>query len=78
MAEVGGAWPEHCSTENAPKSQLFPEFVNSTNFFTVGTVPHPYTINSLYYTRDNLDVSIGHSYSPTSRCGHGCDERAWL
>jgi hypothetical protein len=32
--------------------------VNSTKFFTVGTVPHPYTINSLHYTRDNLDVSF--------------------
>jgi hypothetical protein len=47
-----------CSTKNAPKLQLFPEFVNSTKFFTVGTVPHPYTINSLHYTRDNLDVSF--------------------
>jgi hypothetical protein len=47
-----------CSTKNAPKLQLFPEFVNTTTFFTIGTVPHPYTINSLHYTRDNLDVSF--------------------
>ncbi|KAJ4335327.1 hypothetical protein N0V95_008939 [Ascochyta clinopodiicola] len=47
-----------CSSKNAPKLQLFPEFVNTTKFFTIGTVPHPYTINSLHYTRDNLDVSF--------------------
>lgn len=47
-----------CSTKNAPKLQLFPEFVNTTKFFTVGTVPHPYTITSLHYTRDTLDVNF--------------------
>lgn len=47
-----------CSSKNAPKLQLFPEYVNTTKFFTIGTVPHPYTINSLHYTRDNLDVSF--------------------
>lgn len=47
-----------CSTKNAPKLQLFPEFVNSTKFFTVGTVPHPYTLSSLHYERDNLDASF--------------------
>ncbi|KAJ4987213.1 hypothetical protein SVAN01_07224 [Stagonosporopsis vannaccii] len=47
-----------CSTKNAPKLHLFPEFVNTTKLFTIGTVPHPYTINSLHYTRDNIDVSF--------------------
>jgi hypothetical protein len=40
------------------KLEEFPEFVNSTKFFTIGTVPHPYTIASLHYTRDMLDSNF--------------------
>jgi hypothetical protein len=47
-----------CSTKNPVKLQLTPELVNTTKLFTIGTVPHPYTINSLHYTRDNLDVNF--------------------
>lgn len=47
-----------CSTKNPMKMQLFPEFVNTTKVFTIGNVPHPYTTNSLHYTRDSLDVSF--------------------
>ena len=47
-----------CSTKTAPQLHLFPEYVNTTKLFTIGTVPHPYTINSLHYTRDNIDVSF--------------------
>lgn len=47
-----------CSTKKPPKIQLVPEFVNTTKLFTVGVVPHPYTINSLHYTRDNLDANF--------------------
>ncbi|KAF1828695.1 hypothetical protein BDW02DRAFT_574652 [Decorospora gaudefroyi] len=44
-----------CDAKKAMKLQQFPEFVNTTKFFTIGTVPHPYTLTSLHYTRDTLD-----------------------
>jgi hypothetical protein len=44
-----------CDANKSMKLQEFPEFVNSTKFFTIGTVPHPYTMTSLHYTRDTLD-----------------------
>lgn len=47
-----------CNPKKPLKLQEFPEFVNSTKFFTIGTVPHPYTITSLHYTRDTLDVNF--------------------
>ncbi|KAH7361235.1 hypothetical protein BKA66DRAFT_471187 [Pyrenochaeta sp. MPI-SDFR-AT-0127] len=47
-----------CDVNKAKKIQQFPEFVNTTKFFTIGTVPHPYTINSLHYTRDTLDSNF--------------------
>jgi hypothetical protein len=47
-----------CSIKHPVKMQLVPEFVNTTKLFTIGTVPHPYTTNSLHYTRDNLDVTF--------------------
>ncbi|KAF2130855.1 hypothetical protein P153DRAFT_395267 [Dothidotthia symphoricarpi CBS 119687] len=47
-----------CDAKKLMKLQMFPEFVNTTKFFTIGTVPHPYTINSLHYTRDTLDANF--------------------
>ncbi|OAL49985.1 hypothetical protein IQ07DRAFT_587661 [Pyrenochaeta sp. DS3sAY3a] len=47
-----------CDPNKPLKLQEFPEFVNTTKFFTIGTVPHPYTINSLHYTRDTLDANF--------------------
>lgn len=47
-----------CDANKAMKLQEFPEFVNTTKFFTIGTVPHPYTITSLHYTRDTLDANF--------------------
>jgi hypothetical protein len=44
-----------CDANKAMKLQQFPEFVNTTKFFTIGTVPHPYTLTSLHYTHDTLD-----------------------
>ncbi|CAE7024423.1 hypothetical protein CFE70_003459 [Pyrenophora teres f. teres 0-1] len=44
-----------CDANKGMKLQVFPEFVNSTKFFSIGTVPHPYTLTSLHYTRDVLD-----------------------
>lgn len=47
-----------CDANKPMKLQSFPEFVNTTKFFTIGTVPHPYTITSLHYTRDILDAAF--------------------
>jgi hypothetical protein len=47
-----------CDANKAMKLQVFPEFVNTTKFFTIGTVPHPYTLTSLHYTRDTLDSNF--------------------
>jgi hypothetical protein len=47
-----------CDPNKMLKLQLTPEFVNSTRSFTIGTVPHPYTLTSLHYTRDTLDANF--------------------
>jgi hypothetical protein len=47
-----------CDANKSMKLQEFPEFVNTTKFFTIGTVPHPYTMTSLHYTRDKLDAGF--------------------
>ncbi|KAH8730467.1 hypothetical protein GQ44DRAFT_768235 [Phaeosphaeriaceae sp. PMI808] len=46
-----------CDANKGMKLQEFPEFVNSTKFFTIGTVPHPYTMTSLHYTRDIIEMT---------------------
>jgi hypothetical protein len=40
------------------KLEQIPEFVNTTKYFTIGTVPHPYTLTSLHYTHDTLDSNF--------------------
>jgi len=47
-----------CHPNKPPKSRESPAFVNTTKSFTIGTVPHPYTITSLHYTRDTLDTNF--------------------
>ncbi|KAF1851887.1 uncharacterized protein K460DRAFT_362656 [Cucurbitaria berberidis CBS 394.84] len=47
-----------CDANKAMKLLESPELVNTTKLFTIGTVPHPYTINSLHYTRDTLDSNF--------------------
>jgi hypothetical protein len=47
-----------CDANKGMKLQQFPEFVNTTKFFTIGTVPHPYTLTSLHYTRDVIDTNF--------------------
>ncbi|CAG5156349.1 uncharacterized protein ALTATR162_LOCUS4147 [Alternaria atra] len=47
-----------CDANKGMKLQQFPEFVNTTKFFTIGTVPHPYTLTSLHYTRDIIDTNF--------------------
>ncbi|KAL5114844.1 hypothetical protein ACEQ8H_007273 [Pleosporales sp. CAS-2024a] len=50
-----------CDANKPMKLHEFPEFVNSTKFFTIGTVPHPYTMTTLHYTRDTIDASFLHT-----------------
>jgi hypothetical protein len=45
-----------CNAKKLMKLQETPEFVNTTKFFTIGTIPHPYTITSLHYQRDEIDT----------------------
>ncbi|KAL6705519.1 hypothetical protein ACN47E_006636 [Coniothyrium glycines] len=47
-----------CDPNKPLKIQLLPEFINSTKSFTLGTVPHPYTLTSLNYERDELDANF--------------------
>ena len=37
---------------------LSSSFKNTATIFQIGTVPHPYTINLLHYTRDTLDENF--------------------
>lgn len=47
-----------CDPKKPLKLRESPELVNATRSFTIGTVPHPYTITSLHYTRDTLDAKF--------------------
>lgn len=47
-----------CDANKPMKLQETPELVNTTKLFTIGTVPHPYTITSLHYTRDVVDTTF--------------------
>lgn len=47
-----------CDPNKPLKMHLQPFYRNATSQFSIGTVPHPYTLNSLHYTRDVLDASF--------------------
>lgn len=47
-----------CDPNKTMKMRLLSSYKNSSGLYTIGTVPHPYTLNSLHYTRDTLDVSF--------------------
>jgi len=47
-----------CDPNKPMKMQLLPAYKNASHLYTIGTVPHPYTLNSLHYTRDTLDTSF--------------------
>ncbi|KAF2873237.1 hypothetical protein BDV95DRAFT_605794 [Massariosphaeria phaeospora] len=47
-----------CDSAKTKKLQLLPSFKTSSSTYTIGTVPHPYTLNSLHYTRDTLDANF--------------------
>ncbi|PVH94338.1 hypothetical protein DM02DRAFT_194222 [Periconia macrospinosa] len=45
---------KYCDPAHPMKMQLQPALVNSTKQYTIGTVPHPYTLTSLHYSRDSI------------------------
>ncbi|OAK98094.1 hypothetical protein IQ06DRAFT_279155 [Phaeosphaeriaceae sp. SRC1lsM3a] len=47
-----------CDASKYKKFMEVPDFVNTTKMFTIGTVPHPYTLTSLHYSRDTIDPSF--------------------
>lgn len=47
-----------CDPSKPMKLELVPRMRNSSQLYTIGTVPHPYTLNSLHYTRDNIDANF--------------------
>jgi hypothetical protein len=47
-----------CDPAKPNKLELLPTMKNSSTLYTIGTVPHPYTLNSLHYTRDSLDANF--------------------
>jgi len=47
-----------CDPNKTMKLQLMPSYKNASTLYSVGTVPHPYTLTSLHYIRDTLDVTF--------------------
>jgi hypothetical protein len=44
-----------CDPAKTMKLALIPSYKNSSSLYTIGTVPHPYTLTSLHYTKDEID-----------------------
>jgi hypothetical protein len=47
-----------CDPANTMKLVLLPSYRNSSSLYSVGTVPHPYTLTSLHYTKDTIDETF--------------------
>lgn len=47
-----------CDPAKTLKLALLPSYRNSSSLYTVGTVPHPYTLTSLHYTKDTIDETF--------------------
>ncbi|KAF2745812.1 hypothetical protein M011DRAFT_469070 [Sporormia fimetaria CBS 119925] len=47
-----------CDPSKPPKLQLLPALKKSPAIYTVGNVPHPYTLVSLHYTKDVIEASF--------------------
>lgn len=47
-----------CDPAHAMKMQIQPALQNSTTEYTIGTVPHPYTLTSLHYSQDSLNAEF--------------------
>ena len=45
-----------CSSSRPAKLQTVSTYENKTSLFTLGTVAHPYTFNSLYHYRETIDT----------------------
>ncbi|KAI9661380.1 MAG: hypothetical protein M1831_003113 [Alyxoria varia] len=45
-----------CSSHRPHKLRTVNTYENKTSLFTIGTVAHPYTFNSLYYYRETVDT----------------------
>lgn len=47
-----------CDSSKPMKLQMLSSMKNSSGIYTIGTVPHPYTLNCLHYTRETLDPAF--------------------
>ncbi|KAF2257251.1 hypothetical protein BU26DRAFT_513957 [Trematosphaeria pertusa] len=47
-----------CNPNKPRKLQLLPSYKDLSGLYSISTVPHPYTLNSLHYTRDTLDANF--------------------
>ncbi|KAF2808879.1 uncharacterized protein BDZ99DRAFT_463731 [Mytilinidion resinicola] len=47
-----------CVSSSRMRMKLLPHFRNDTTLYTIGSVPHPYTLTSLHYTRDKIDKTF--------------------
>jgi hypothetical protein len=47
-----------CDPAKPLKLETIPSLKNVSTLYTVGTVPHPYTLNSLHYMRDSIDANF--------------------
>lgn len=47
-----------CDPNKPLKLEQQAEFANSSKQFSIGTVPHPYTLTTLHYERDDLDAKF--------------------
>jgi hypothetical protein len=45
-----------CDANNPLPFKLVPTFKNSTKQYSIGIVPHPYTLTSLHYMREDVDA----------------------
>ncbi|KAF9738038.1 hypothetical protein PMIN06_008510 [Paraphaeosphaeria minitans] len=47
-----------CDPNKPSPFKLVPGFMNATKQYSIGSVPHPYTIASLHYTREDIDAKF--------------------
>ncbi|OCL01905.1 hypothetical protein AOQ84DRAFT_434656 [Glonium stellatum] len=45
-----------CVSSHPLRIELLPTFRNNTKLYTIGSVPHPYTLTTLHYQRDSIDA----------------------
>jgi hypothetical protein len=47
-----------CNPKKPIKLRLLPSMQNSSNLYSIGTVPHPYTLSLLHFMRDSVDANF--------------------